>query len=374
MEKTLGGILREYMYEEIFRQGDTVLGNLEDYERQVETVTGALDSRKIKNIYVCGCGDSYYVGEAAREAFYRYAGVNLIPSEAYEFVTYDHRRLEKEDLVIGVSVSGNVGTSLDCLERARERQVRTLGINNRKGSAIWAMADAVVDIHIPVPEEGPVPLTCHYLANLTVLFLLALRLGMKNGHIGTDEYEAAMEELRYNLRVMRGNAKRLNGTVLELAHHAVHSAPYVVTGHGVNLATARFAVAKLHEAAGQGHIVQETEEWAHEERQMTEKDTFTFVLAAGAGAERAAKILEMIDSFESHGIAVAREGDGQELKAEWRLDVEMADNESFSPMSLKLPLELFAYHISEMLDVCPFHFDNVVQTKAIEKLIYKEKE
>ena len=52
----------------------------------------------------------------------------------------------------------------------------------------------------------------------------------------------------------------------------------------------------------------------------------------------------------------------------------MADNESFSPMSLKLPMELFAYHISEILDVCPFHFDNVVQTKAIEKLIYKEKE
>ena len=374
MEKTLGGILRGYLYEDIFSQGDTVLRNLPDYERQIETVTAGLDCRRIHNIYVCGCGDSYYAGEAAREAFYRYAGVNLIPSEAYEFVTYDHRRLEKEDIVIGVSVSGNVGTSLDCLERAREKQVRTLGINNRKGSAIWSIADAVVDIHIPMPEEGPVPLTCHYLANLTVLFLTALRLGVKNGHIGTDEYGAAMEEIRYNLSVMRENAEQLDGPVREIANRAVYRVPYVVTGHGVNLATARFAVAKLHEAAGQGHIVQETEEGAHEERQMTEKDTFTFVLAAGEGAERAAKILEIIDSFESHGIAVAWEGDRRELKAERRLDVNMADNESFSPMSLKLPMELFAYHISEILDVCPFHFDNVVQTKAIEKLIYKEKE
>ena len=71
-------------------------------------------------------------------------------------MAYEYRRLEKEDLVIGVSVSGKVGTSLNCLERAQEKQVRTLGLNNCRGSAIWSIADAVVDIHIPTPEEGPV--------------------------------------------------------------------------------------------------------------------------------------------------------------------------------------------------------------------------
>lgn len=372
MEKTLGSILREYMYKDIFNQGETVLKQIRDYERQVEVVISDLDCENMKNVYVCGCGDSYYVGEAAREAFYRYAGLNLIPSEAYEFVTYDYRRLEEGDLVIGVSVSGNVGTSLECLERAREKRVWTLGINNCKGSPIWSVAYAVVDIQIPVPKEGPVPLTCHYLANLTVLFLMALRLGVRNRHINQEDYEAARKELCYNLDVMRDNAGRLEKVIWKIAEQAVQSSPYVITGHGVNLATARFAVAKLHEAAGQGHIVQETEEWAHEERQMTKPDTFTFVFVSGQGARRAIKILEIMDSFGSHGIAIAREGDRWELKAEYRLDVKMADNEAFSPMSLKLPMELFAYDIAELLDACPFHFDNVVQTRAIEKLIYKE--
>lgn len=374
MEKTLGKILRGYMYEETFSQGDAILVHLGDYVRQVEAVAEHIDGRKLKNIYVCGCGDSYYAGEAAREAFYRYAGLNLVPAEAYEFVTYEYRRLELSDLVIAVSVSGNVGTTLDCLERAKEKRVPTLGINNCKGSAIWDIADQVVDIHIPMPPEGPVPLTAHYLANLTVLFLLALRLGLQTRHISQEEYEAVMEDIRYNLKVMRENAVQLDETVKAIAEKAVHSAPYVVTGHGGNLATARFAVAKLHEAAGQGHIVQETEEWAHEERQMTEKDTFTFVLASGEGGERASKVLGIIDCFGSHGVAISGEHDAWEYPAEYRLVVKMADNEACSPMSLKLPMELFAYHIAELRDVCPFHFDNTVQTKAIEKLIYKEKE
>ena len=372
MGETLGDVLRGHLYREIYGQGDMVLEYLPDYERQVEAVTEGMDCGKLKRIYVCGCGDSYYAGEAAREAFYRYEDIDVVPAEAYEFVAYEHRRLEKEDLVIGVSVSGKVGTSLNCLERAREKQVRTLGLNNCRGSAIWSIADAVVDIHIPTPEEGPVPQTCHYLANLAALFLLALRLGVKKRHISQEEYEAAMRDIRYNLGVMRENSAGLDETVKRIAKQAVNSSLYVVTGHGVNLATARFAVAKLHEAACQGHIVQETEEWAHEERQMTGKDTFTFVLASGAGAVRAAKILDIIDSFGSHGIAVAGFGEQRELKAEYRLEVKMADNEAFSPMSLKLPMELFAYHISELTGVCPFHFDDTVQTKAIEKLIYKE--
>lgn len=374
MDGTIGDILRGYLYEDIQNQGKLVLERLQDYENQVETVLGMSDWKNLNKIYVCGCGDSYYAGEAAREAFYRYGGVDLVPSEAYEFATYEYRRLERDDLVIGVSVSGKVGTSLNCLSRAGEKGLRTLGINNCRGSAIWEMADGVVDIRIPTPEEGPVPQTCHYLANLTVLFLLALRLGRRTGRIDREEYEAAMEDIRYNLTVMGKNAACLDGTVKEIAKKAVHSRNYVVTGHGVNLATARFAVAKLHEAACQGHIVQETEEWAHEERQMTGRETYTFVLATGEGKARAAEILGMIESFGSHGVALYGQGEEQEVRAEYSLAVKMANNEAFSPMSLKLPMELFAYHISELLKVCPFHFDDAVQTRAVEKLIYKEKE
>lgn len=369
----IGETLRSIMYEEIINQGIEVSDRLTSLENQVALQLEKIYCSKINKIYITGCGDSYYVGTAVQMAFWKYAGIAAIVEEAFEFNSYNKMYLVPDDLLIAISVSGQVGTTLRTIEEAKKIGCRTLGLNATPGSKIWSEADGVIDIGIKVPSVGPVPQTCHYLANIVALYLLAIQLGLKNGKINRMEYEDIKNDIMFNLGHIKSSAEGLCNSVKDLADKVYSASPYVIVGSGPNLATARFSAAKLREAACMGNIVQETEEWAHEERLMTKAGVYTFIIAAaGNGFERSLKILEMIKSFHSSSIAITDKRSSHLVNADVIWEVEMAENELLSPMCLKVPMELFAYYISERLEVCPFNFEDIQINKTVQAAIYAD--
>ncbi len=363
--------IRKTLHDDIYAQGEMVLSFFDDIEQQVRRAVGRCADAELGNIYLMGCGDSFYAAKAVRAAFLRYAGTEIHPVEAFEFNAYESEYIKGPGLAVGISVSGQVGTTLETIERAKKKGFRTLGVNGTPGSRIYSVADEVVDIRVRVKEPGPVPQTYHYLSNMNVLCLMALNIGLRRGHIDGRAYDAVVADIKYNLAAIRENAERLEAPVTALAHKIAGKQPYVMVGSGPNLFTAEYGVAKLHEAACMGSIWQGTEEWAHEQYFMTKPDVTTFVIAApGAGVERAKAILQSLARIQCPAVCVTTRALADTVKADVVFSVDAADNEALSPMAMKTPFELFAYALGELYDVRPLDYDNPVRKAACEQTIY----
>ena len=90
----------------------------------------------------------------------------------------------------------------------------------------------------------------------------------------------------------------------------------------------------------------------------------------GKGYDRSVKIVNSVVSLGTPLAIITDAGNEDAFPGREVWSVAMSTNELFSVMSLKLPLELFAYSISELLDIRPFNYDNEVRKKTCEQTIY----
>jgi glucosamine 6-phosphate synthetase-like amidotransferase/phosphosugar isomerase protein len=366
--------IRQQMLRDIIHQGSDILKYIDSIESQVKKIlSGISDLKKYNCIYFVGCGDSHYTGKAARYAFLEYSKLPVYALEAFEFNQYEHKYIDKNSIVIAISISGQVGTTLKSLSIAKELGCFVMGINATPGSKIYSITPNIIDIGVRVTEPGPVPQTIHYLANMTTSFIISLLIGKMNGSIDSDEYTSLLNEIKKNCALIESNVQRLKPQVEQLVSNILDKGPYVFIGSGPNYATAEFAVAKLHEAACMGGIYQETEEWAHEQYFMTKPYVVSFVFAQkGFGFDRAVDILKSIKKIQGIAVAVTNSSEETESIADYNFDIECSSYEIFSPLITKIVPELFAYSIADQLDIRPFDYDNIVRKKTCEETIYND--
>ena len=134
--------------------------------------------RGIGTIHLVACGTAMHagmVGKAAIEALVR------VPAEvdiASEF-RYRDPILNKNDLVIIISQSGETSDTLAALKLAKSRGVPVLAIVNVVGSSIARAADYV--LYTYAGPEIAVASTKAYMVQMCVLYLFALRLAYARG-------------------------------------------------------------------------------------------------------------------------------------------------------------------------------------------------
>lgn len=362
--------IRAMMLEDILNQGERVLDQLPAVEAQVGAILSKIDPTALSRIFIVGCGDSYYAGLAARHALHSWTGIWVEPVEALEF-RYLADSLPEGSLVIGISVSGQVERTMDCLSRARERGHLTMGLTGTQGSRIHQVAAHVIDTGIRVREPGPVPQTVHFLANVTTLLTLARNLGERRGALSPEEAASHRQAMVRALGLVRHTAEKNQDQIMEYARKAKESYPWVFVGGGPHWATAHFGVAKFLEAALIPAIFQELEEWAHEQYFLTGPHLPTVVIGAeGPIWDRVAPTAEAVTAVGGPLVLVVPEGllkapDGAAL---WEYPAGLP--EPVTPMLAKVPLELLAYALAEHLDRRPFNYDSDIRKRTVERAIY----
>lgn len=362
--------IRAMMLEDILTQGERVAAQLPAIEAQAEAVWGEADPKALSRIFIVGCGDSYYAGLAARHALHAWTGLWAEPVEALEF-RYLSDSLPKGSLVIGISVSGQVERTLDCLTRARECGHLTVGVTGTQGSRIHQVAAHVIDAGIRVREPGPVPQTAHFLANVTALLTLARTLGSRRGALTAAEAESHRQAMLRALGLVRQTAERNQAQVMAYALRSKDLLPWVFVGGGPHWATAHFGVAKFLEAALVPAIFQELEEWAHEQYFLTGPNLPTVVIGAeGPIWDRVGPTANAVTAVGGPLILVVPEGlmtapDGAAL---WEYPSGLP--EPITPMLAKVPVELLAYAVAEHLDRRPFNYGSDVRKRTVERTIY----
>src|SRR3990172_3711078 len=86
----------------------------------------ALDAdlcRRVTRLYVTGCGDSHHAALETELAFEALAGIPTQPMTAMQFARYAAPALPRDEtnLVVGISVSGEVTRTLEGLLEAKKR-------------------------------------------------------------------------------------------------------------------------------------------------------------------------------------------------------------------------------------------------------------
>ena len=140
--------------------------------------------RGIGRVHLVGCGTAMHAGMVGKSAIETLARVPAEVDIASEF-RYRDPILEKNDLVIIISQSGETSDTLAALKLAKSRGVPVLAIVNVVGSSIARAADYVMYTY--AGPEIAVASTKAYMVQMCVLYLFALRLAYARGRLSEAE-------------------------------------------------------------------------------------------------------------------------------------------------------------------------------------------
>ena len=150
-------------------------------------------AKNIQNIIIVACGSAYHVGMVGQYVIESAARIPVRVELASEF-RYRNPILNKNDLVIVISQSGETADSLAALRLAKSEGIETLGIVNVVGSSIAREADYV--FYTLAGPEIAVATTKAYSAQLIAIYALAIQLGKYRETIEQDEYDNLIEEMQ----------------------------------------------------------------------------------------------------------------------------------------------------------------------------------
>ncbi len=199
-----------------------------------------------RRIFMTGAGTSYH---AALVGEYLISEVSDLTARS--FIASEYRRMARSardgDVLIVISQSGETIDSLMALRAFRSRGAKIVSISNVVDSSIPRESDLVLYTRAG-PEIG-VAATKTFTAQVLVLTLLAIRLGLATGSLDQGEYNDMMSTIKslpstvHDVIVAReGRCKRI-GKKLSSAHSAYY------LGRGFGLPIAMEGALKLKEVA-----------------------------------------------------------------------------------------------------------------------------
>ena len=148
--------------------------------------------RSIRTVHLVACGTAMHAGMVGKVAIETLARVPAEVDIASEF-RYRDPLLNKDDLVIMISQSGETSDTLAALKLAKSRGVPVLAIVNVVGSSIARAADYI--LYTYAGPEIAVASTKAYVVQMCVLYLFALRLAYARGKLEEAETKRLTAEL-----------------------------------------------------------------------------------------------------------------------------------------------------------------------------------
>ena len=148
--------------------------------------------KDIKSIYIVACGSAYHVGVCTSYIIEDLVKIPVRVDIASEF-RYRHPLLNKKELVIIISQSGETADSLAALREAKKQGIKTLAIVNVVGSSIAREADYV--LYTLAGPEIAVATTKAFSTQLIVSYLFAIELASAKRKINKSKYNELIAEI-----------------------------------------------------------------------------------------------------------------------------------------------------------------------------------
>lgn len=174
---------RYFMEKEIYEQErvllETIMGRVSEESIGLEELDSDFFNR-FKHIAICACGTSHHSALVGKYLIERKARVRVSTHIASEF-RYAKPVLDKDELFIAISQSGETADTLQALKLAKDEGLTTLVICNVDNSSMVRLADYCLLTRAGI-EKG-VASTKAFATQVMVLWIFAVILGIKRNKI-----------------------------------------------------------------------------------------------------------------------------------------------------------------------------------------------
>jgi glutamine---fructose-6-phosphate transaminase (isomerizing) len=343
------GGYEHFMLKEIFEQPQTIYDCLRgrlDAEAGTITMSGiqkyADQITKANRIVMVACGTSWHAGLVAEYIFEELTRINVEVEYASEF-RYRNPVINKGDVIIAISQSGETADTLVAIENAKAKGAIILGVVNVVGSSIARVSDGGAYTHAG-PEIG-VASTKAFTAQLAVLTMIALKIGYERGVLPHERYMQLVKELN-EVPGKVAEALEWNDRIKEIAEKYRDAKDCLYLGRGYNFPVALEGALKLKEISyihAEGYPAAEMK---HGPIALVE-DTLPVIFVATKDSyhEKVVSNMQEIKARKGKIIAIINQSDNvSPTLADDVIIVPEAD-EIIEPVISVVALQLLAYYI-----------------------------
>jgi glucosamine--fructose-6-phosphate aminotransferase (isomerizing) len=346
-----------FMLKEIFDQPasltDCLRGRL-DSEKMTLTLAGVEQHLSVfaqaKRIVIVACGTSWHAGLVAEYMIETLCRIPVEVEYASEF-RYRNPVIGPGDIIIAISQSGETADTLVAIERAKEQGAFIFGVVNAVGSSIARLSHAGAYTHAG-PEIG-VASTKAFTAQLTVLAMMAMKIGKAKGTLATAEYDRLLAELALIPEKVK-TTLATHEKIKEVAKQYADARDFLFLGRGYNFPVALEGALKLKEISyihAEGYPAAEMK---HGPIALVDENLpVLFIATKDAYYEKIVSNIQEIKARKGMVIAVISAGDTLIRDMADHVMVVPEVDELLAPLLSVLPTQLLSYYIGVLrgLDV-----------------------
>jgi len=353
LEQIEKGGYDHFMLKEIYEQPnvikDTYRGRLLANEGIIQMAGVEDNLEKFLNadrIIIVACGTSWHAGLVAEYVIEEFARIPVEVEYASEF-RYRNPIINKNDVVIAISQSGETADTLAAIKLAKEKGAFVFGVCNVVGSSISRETNAGAYTHAG-PEIG-VASTKAFTTQITVLTMIALRLAKAKGTLSNSDFHLYLQELEVIPEKVAEALASTNEMAKEIAAKFKDATNCLYLGRGYNFPVALEGALKLKEISyihAEGYPAAEMK---HGPIALIDEQMPVIVIAPKQGHyDKIVSNIQEIKSRSGKIIAVVTKGDTQ-VKGLADHVIEIPEtSDALSPLITTIPLQLLSYHIAVM--------------------------
>lgn len=298
-----------------------------------------------ERIIIVACGTSWHAGLVAEYVIEEFTRIPVEVEYASEF-RYRNPIINKNDIVIAISQSGETADTLAAIKLAKENGAFVFGVCNVVGSSISRETHAGAYTHAG-PEIG-VASTKAFTTQITVLTLIALRLAKAKGTINNSDYHRYLLELEMIPEKVK-EALETSDITKKIAEIYKDSPNCLYLGRGYNFPVALEGALKLKEISyihAEGYPAAEMK---HGPIALIDESMPVIVIAPKMGHyDKVVSNIQEIKSRSGKIIAVVTKGDTQVRDLADHVIEIPETSDALSPLLTTIPLQLLSYHIAVM--------------------------
>lgn len=282
------------------------------------------DFKNINNIYIVASGSSRNAANVAKYFLEKVTSIPVIVDFAGEFA-HKTPAINKNDLFIPLSQSGETADVLAALKKVKSRGIRTFSITNKENSAIHNLSDNGMLVY--AGEEISIPATKSFSGQLMCLYLLGLHIAGKSAE--------GLHHIPGKIADFIDKNSELNTIAEQIKNHK----NLIILGRGQNWALAEEAALKIKETSYINATGYPTGEFLHGHLALLDEDFPVLSI-----------LTRCFDDAENYSLAIKNTEEIRKKRTPIMLElVHNEQNEIIAPFITTILLQLLAYKTATLL-------------------------
>jgi glucosamine--fructose-6-phosphate aminotransferase (isomerizing) len=359
-----------FMLKEIHEQPDAVAETITDRLPEADRVDLSelnLPLELVENlrrIVIVACGTSYHAGLVGRYAIEQWARIPVEMDIASEY-RYRDPVVGPEDLVIGITQSGETADTLAAMRLARERGASVMALTNIMGSQATRDADTV--LYTRAGLEIGVAATKTFTAQTAAMYLLGLWLAQTRESWARTRIAEVVAELKSIPSKIGLTLTSVEERVRAIARSHADRDFFLYLGRNIGLPICLEGALKMKEISYIPTDAYAAGEMKHGPIALL--DELTPVVCVATDSPILDKVLSNIAEVRARGadvIAIATEGNTEVAQVADQTLYVPATDWILQPILAVLPLQLLAYHVARLNGLNVDQPRNLAKTVTVE--------